>query len=185
MAPKSETIPLRTEVAYEPRGLRTKGPSPNGGLGNWHLTWNGGLENWDFNWNGLVNEKDMLWNVWQWKRYALERLARREKGVLRAAHTYTANIRECPPPGSLGLTKFQVGFFFFVACRVFFTVRKWYSTFSIQIMDFYSGELATSRKFHNIKDWLVNLKLCRQKIAISIWASITKEMQMRYCNTSD
>ena len=48
--------------------------------------------------NGLVNEKDMLWNVWQWKRYALERLARREKGVLRAAHTYTANIRECPPP---------------------------------------------------------------------------------------
>ena len=49
--------------------------------------------------NGLVNEKDMLWNVWQWKRYALERLARREKGVVRAAHTYTANIRECPPPG--------------------------------------------------------------------------------------
>ena len=48
--------------------------------------------------NGLVNEKDMLWNVWQWKRYALERLARREKGVLRAAHTCTANIRECPPP---------------------------------------------------------------------------------------
>ena len=30
--------PLRTEVAYEPRGLRTKGPSPNGGLGNWDLT---------------------------------------------------------------------------------------------------------------------------------------------------
>ena len=48
--------------------------------------------------NGLVNEKYMLWNVWQWKRYALERLARREKGVLRAAHTYTAIIRECPPP---------------------------------------------------------------------------------------
>ena len=48
--------------------------------------------------NGLVNEKDMLWNVWQWKRYALERLARREKGVLRAAHTYTVIIRECPPP---------------------------------------------------------------------------------------
>ena len=40
----------------------------------------------------------MLWNVWQWKRYALERLARREKGVLRAAHTYTVIIRECPPP---------------------------------------------------------------------------------------
>ena len=34
------------------------------------------------------NEKDMLWNGWQG----------REKGVLRAAHTYTANIRECPPP---------------------------------------------------------------------------------------
>ena len=34
----------------------------------------------------------------RWKRYALERLARREKGVLRAAHTYTAIIRECPPP---------------------------------------------------------------------------------------
>ena len=48
--------------------------------------------------NGLVNEKDMLWNVWQWKRYALERLARRENGVLRAAHTYTVIIRECPPP---------------------------------------------------------------------------------------
>ena len=48
--------------------------------------------------NGLVNEKDMLWNIWQWKRYALERLARREKGVLRAAHTYTVIIRECPPP---------------------------------------------------------------------------------------
>ena len=47
--------------------------------------------------NGLVNEKDMLWNVWQWKRYALERLARREKGVLRAAHTYTVIIRDCPP----------------------------------------------------------------------------------------
>ena len=56
-----------------------------------------------YHWNGLVNEKDMLWNVWQWKRYALERLARREKGVLRAAHTYTANIRECPPPPPRGL----------------------------------------------------------------------------------
>ena len=33
-----KSIPLRTEVAYEPRGLRTKGPSPNGGLGNWDLT---------------------------------------------------------------------------------------------------------------------------------------------------
>ena len=29
VAPKSETIPLRTEVAYEPRGLRTKRPSDN------------------------------------------------------------------------------------------------------------------------------------------------------------
>ena len=38
VAPKSETIPLRTEVAYEPRGLRTKRPSPNEGLGNWDLT---------------------------------------------------------------------------------------------------------------------------------------------------
>ena len=37
-SPKSETIPLRTEVAYEPRGLRTKRLSPSEGLGNWHLT---------------------------------------------------------------------------------------------------------------------------------------------------
>ena len=37
-SPKSETIPLRTEVAYEPRFLRTKRPSPNGGLGNWNIT---------------------------------------------------------------------------------------------------------------------------------------------------
>ena len=36
--------------------------------------------------------------VGQWKRYALERLTRRGKGVLRAAHTYTAIIRESPPP---------------------------------------------------------------------------------------
>ena len=42
MAPKSETIPLRTEVAYEPRGLRTKRPSPNGGLGKGGGTGGGG-----------------------------------------------------------------------------------------------------------------------------------------------
>ena len=36
----------------------------------------------------------MLWNG----------LARREKGVLRAAHTYTANIRECPPPPRVSST---------------------------------------------------------------------------------
>ena len=48
--------------------------------------------------NGLVNEKDMLWNVWQWKRYALERLARREKGVLSAAHTYYCQYTWVPPP---------------------------------------------------------------------------------------
>ena len=45
--------------------------------------------------NGLVNEKD----------YALERLARREKGVLRAAHTYTAIICEYPPPRGGGGAK--------------------------------------------------------------------------------
>ena len=43
--------------------------------------------------NGLVNEKgekDMLWNGWQGVK----------RGVLRAAHTYTAIIRECPPRGA-------------------------------------------------------------------------------------
>ena len=33
------------------------------------------------------------------KKICFGTAARREKGVLRAAHTYTAIIRECPPGG--------------------------------------------------------------------------------------
>ena len=51
MAPKSETIPLRTNGCLWTEGLKNYGrPSPNGGLGNWNLTWNGGLENWRLKW---------------------------------------------------------------------------------------------------------------------------------------
>ena len=77
--PKIWNHTLKNGCLFEPRGLRTKRPSPNGGLGNWDLTWNGGLENWDFNCVGIGtgwsmkkicfgtsgNEKDMLWNGWQ------------------------------------------------------------------------------------------------------------------------
>ena len=78
---------------------------------------------------GLVNEKDMLWNVWQWKRYALERLARREKGVLRAAHTYTANIRECPPPPPRGgpTNALAMSSSHHLCCRWLFPYYPWYN----------------------------------------------------------